>query len=365
MSKEVVVCSPKSSTTWLTHGKECSFDKMKTFLTQIIHKENKWTEQCSRELELHPHAVYEFDRQRHLLGQVTGNEKAMSLFLNPLQVLCLSCKKIVRWPNKLNEYHYHLRRHNCSWSSAMMARFDEIGKLAAFDPQIFIDKNLCNPSQFALYIFETNDMIKIMNLSVRRDFEDTHYMAHWLDVMLKLDNGKTFPPHLLMYQEIDALLDTTFLYPDFLRDWSIWPTLSNFSLSLFMTDTECYNVARGYKKYPRRGRAKSENKEESNSDNEINDQKEEISTSFFLQRNNFVLPEIQQLKKLTSLTNPSTNPIEHENYLMFHLMLLMKNENSVCFENETVTRFVQNDLICDSQIFNHNGLSHIDFEFKF
>ena len=76
----------------------------------------------------------------------------------------------------------------------------------------------------------SNETVSHINaFGIDRQFH-INYLCHWKD---KLMQSRVIEPNSLMFQEDDAMIYSILHYPNPVKDWSIWSTITFYSMKLY------------------------------------------------------------------------------------------------------------------------------------
>ena len=214
-----------------------------------LRANKRWTKECSRLFKSNATALLLNDRTEYGIGKAYGSH-APKILLNPVTVLCHhpdcinSNKPTVKLKTMLDLSRYvdHLLDHPDEIGAAMFKRIGAIAR-TPFLTEKELDEISCSPYSLqpkVHYSRKTKDIFK--SYGVDRKLE-TNYICHWKNILI---NKHLVDSSSLSFQEDEALIYTVLHYPNPIRDWSIYSTLSFYCLKFIAAVGESgLNLYRG------------------------------------------------------------------------------------------------------------------------
>ena len=229
-------------------------------LTTEISRNGGWNRGCTSALKESPRTLLSFDRLSYMLGNAFGNH-AVIILLNPKMIFCYhpDC-----YNSNKNPYHlqvinniqshivHHLARHSDEVGSSMHLRFkavhnnwfitkEELDEIAPSPYSLLAPMDFLNDS--------SQDIMK--RYGIRRDFNPVNvlYTGFWKGRLL-IDG--VINSSALSFQEDDALVALYLSYPEPIKDWSVYKTISFYFLKTYCyVSSTALNLLRGITRYKR------------------------------------------------------------------------------------------------------------------
>ena len=329
-------------------GHDVSMKEISSKMNSEISSHQCWTDECTKLLKSNAHALFLYDRMECAIGKAYGSSD-LKILINPVMVMCyhpkcLKQNRIVRLKVMLDltRYAEHLLDHDDEIGVAMQTRFEAIAG-SPFITEDHLDKINHSPYSLQPNISLSKETKKVLKCyGIDRKLKSS-YICHWKDVLIrqKLINSAS-----LSYQEDDALVFTVLHYPNPVRDWAIYSTLSFYCLKFLAAVGESgLNLYRGTTQQRVVHQKKIANHDLRTFIADINHPGPSVTT---LQN---VLPQLLYENKTL-----------HKKETIFHMKLLEKVETSVAMKFPLVTRYPAtlgiDEQELNSGVYVHNGKLH-------
>ena len=210
-------------------------ESLKDITSKLNHEISSykcWTDECTRLLQSNGHALFLYDRTECGIGKAYGSSK-YKILLNPVMMMCyhpdcMKSQRTIRLKTAfdLTRYLEHLLDHDDEIGSSMLNRFAAVAK-APFMTEDDLNRIDSSPHSLQPHIRPSKKTKKVIkSYGIDRKFK-TVYICHWKDVLLRQNiiNSSS-----LTFQEDDALIYTVLHYPNPVKDWGIYDTLSFYCL---------------------------------------------------------------------------------------------------------------------------------------
>ena len=283
----------------------------------------RWTKECTRLFKSNATALLVYDRMEFSLGKAYGSHNP-KILLNPLTVLCHhpdcinSNKPTVKLKTMLDLSRYvdHLLDHPDEIGAAMFKRIGAVAR-TPFLTENDLDEISCSPHSLQPKVHYSR-MVKgvLKSYGIDRKLK-TNYICHWKNVLI---NKQLINSSSLSFQEDEALIYTILHYPNPIRDWDIYCTLSFYCLKLIAAVGETgLNLYRGI---TRQRIVRQHDSDLHQFVSDINHPGPSVTT---LQN---VMPKLSHDNKVT-----------HTKEIIFHLKLLERIGSSISFNFPLVKRY--------------------------
>ena len=317
--------------------------KLDSLLTSKLRANEKWTAKCSSFLTSNLSALYMYDRLNYSMSRAYGHV-GYKVLLNPKNVFCYhpSCLERGRGVHTLKHIFYiksyvaHIRKDHL---------MDHIGvamekRFSAIVNDNFITDELLDEISPSPYALNSNVMLneeaceKLSSYGIVRDDNDV-YTCHWKGKLISSGIIKT---DSLSFQEDEALIESILTFPNPIRDWSLWGTLSLYCLKIFTSiGSAGLNLYRGITR------------------NRLTDTPAS-NVQEFVKESNHPGPSVSvNQKNLPPLNYDSQQ--WHPTELIFHIKCMQQNDRSVFVEYPNVKRFLTT-MIIDEQELNQGAFVH-------
>ena len=283
-----------------------------------------WTEECSRLFKSNGHALFLYDRLEYAIGKAYGSHNP-KILLNPVTVLCHhpECMKsnnpIVRLKTMMDLTRYldHLLDHPDEIGAAMFKRFGAVAR-SPFLTEKELDEINCSPYSLQPTVRYNSIIRKVLtSYGIDRKLK-SNYICHWKNVLI---NKNLINSSSLSFQEDEALIYTILHYPNPIRDWYIFSTLSFYCLKFIVAVGESgLNLYRGITRQ------------------RVVRQGDGFDLHQFVADINHPGPSVTTLQNIMpKLTHE--NEIMHTKESIFHLKLLGKIRSSLSLDFPLVKRY--------------------------
>ena len=289
-----------------------------------LRANKRWTKECSRIFKSNAKALLLYDRMEFSLGKAYGSHRP-KILLNPVTVLCHhpecinSNKPTVKLKTMLDISRYvdHLLDHADEIGAALFKRIGAVAR-TPFLTENELDEIGCSPHSLQPKVHYNRTVRGILkSYGIDRKLK-INYICHWKNVLI---NKQLINSSSLSFQEDEALIYTILNYPNPIRDWDIYSTLSFYCLKFIAAVGETgLNLYRGITRQ------------------RVVRQHENLDLLQFVRDINHPGPSVTTLQNVMPKLSHQ-NEITHIKEIIFHLKLLSRISSSISFNFPSVKRY--------------------------